>query len=200
MALALGYVTGGQVADIAAQGHGAALGGGTAAAELVRLCGVRGGSALAAVLAASHRLPARACFLRAALDRQAVNFSRPGMKPRVDATLLAMNSALRELTFGDQTVLVSTVVQAGTEETSAAEGLRDRAVDALENAGEAIEAVAKSISGTAERLAKAAIAPTGIEVELGLAFTAQGGVVVAGGAVQASIVVHLSYGTSPAAA
>ncbi|WP_189269960.1 CU044_2847 family protein [Actinomadura citrea] len=111
-----------------------------------------------------------------------------------------MNSALRELTFGDQTVLVSTVVQAGTEETSAAEGLRDRAVDALENAGEAIEAVAKSISGTAERLAKAAIAPTGIEVELGLAFTAQGGVVVAGGAVQASIVVHLSYGTSPAAA
>ncbi|MEV0472171.1 CU044_2847 family protein [Streptomyces prunicolor] len=108
-----------------------------------------------------------------------------------------MNSVLTELTFGDQRVLVSTVVPAGSEETSAANRLRERAVDALQQAGEAIEAVAKSVSETAGRLAKAAAAPTGIEVELGLAFTAQGGVVVAGGGVQASIVVHLSYDMPP---
>lgn len=104
-----------------------------------------------------------------------------------------MNTVLRELRFGDQTILVSTVVPAGTEQTSTADRMRDRAVDALEQAREAVEAVAKSVSETATRLAKAAKAPTGIEVELGLAFTAQGGIVVAGGAVQASIVVHLTY-------
>jgi hypothetical protein len=109
-----------------------------------------------------------------------------------------VNSALTELKFGDQIIFVSTVVPAGTEQTSAADRLQDRAVDALEQGEEAIEAVAKSVSKTATRLAKAALAPTGIEVELGLAFTAQGGVVVAGGAVQASIVVHLTYDISPA--
>ncbi|WP_432197653.1 CU044_2847 family protein [Streptomyces sp. bgisy027] len=109
-----------------------------------------------------------------------------------------MNSVLTELTFGDQKVLVSTVVPAGSEETSAGNRLRDRAVDALQQAGDAIEAVAKSVSETAGRLARAAATPTGIEVELGLAFTAQGGVVVAGGGVEASIVVHLSYDMSPA--
>jgi hypothetical protein len=108
-----------------------------------------------------------------------------------------MNSKLSELTFGDQKVLVSTVVPAGTEQTSAAARLRDRAVDALGEAGETIEAVAKSVSETATRLAKVAMGPSGIEVELGLAFTAQGGVVVAGGAVEASIVVHLTYDVSP---
>jgi hypothetical protein len=107
--------------------------------------------------------------------------------------MLGMNSELTELRFGDQTVMVSVVRPPGTESTSAADRLRERAVDALEQAGSAIEAVAKSAAETASRLKRAAMAPASVEVELGIAFTAQGGVVVAGAGVEASIVVHLSY-------
>lgn len=104
-----------------------------------------------------------------------------------------MNSTLTELRFGDQIVMVAAVLPPGTESTGAADRIRERAVDALEQARSAIEAVAKSTVETANRLKKAAMAPASVEVELGIAFTAQGGVVVAGGGIQASIVVHLTY-------
>lgn len=104
-----------------------------------------------------------------------------------------MNTKLTELRFGDQTVLVAAVLPPGSESTSAADKIRERAVDALDQARSAIEAVAKSTVETASRLKKAAMAPASIEVELGIAFTVQGGVIVAGGGVQASIVVHLTY-------
>jgi hypothetical protein len=107
--------------------------------------------------------------------------------------MVCVNTKLTDLRFGDQTVTVAAVMPPGTESTGAADRLRERAVDALDQAGSAIEAVAKSAAGTASRLKEAAIAPTLVEVELGIAFTVQGGVVVAGGGVQASIVVHLSY-------
>jgi Trypsin-co-occurring domain 1 len=104
-----------------------------------------------------------------------------------------VNTKLTELRFGDQTVMVAAVVPPGSESTSAADRIRERAVDALDQARSAIEAVAKSTVETASGLKKTAMAPASIEVELGIAFTAQGGVVVAGGGVQASIVVHLTY-------
>jgi hypothetical protein len=74
--------------------------------------------------------------------------------------------------------------------------LRGRAVDALKEAGSTIEAVAKGTLETAGRLTKAALAPALIEVEIGIAFTAKGGVIIAGGEIEASIVVHLSYDLS----
>lgn len=111
-----------------------------------------------------------------------------------------MNSKLTELRFGDETVLVSAVQVPGSESTSAADRVRERAVDALEQARDAIEAVAKSTAETAGRLRKAAMAPASLEVELGIAFTVQGGVVVAGGAVAASLVVHLTYDLTSKAA
>lgn len=107
-----------------------------------------------------------------------------------------MNTKITELRFGDQTVMVAAVLPPGTESTAASDMLRGRAVDALEQAGSAIEAVAKSAAETASRLKKAVMAPASIEVELGVAFTVKGGVVVAGGEVGASIVVHLTYDLS----
>jgi Trypsin-co-occurring domain 1 len=112
---------------------------------------------------------------------------------RIARTILRVNTNLTELRFGDQTVMVATVVPPGSESTSAADKIRERAVDALEQARSAIEAVAESTVETANSLRKAAMAPASVEVELGIAFTAKGGVVVAGGEVQASIVVHLTY-------
>ena len=122
-----------------------------------------------------------------------IRVQRPVIAVRTARTMHCMNTKLTELRFGDQTVMVAAVLPPGTESTSSADRLRERAVDALEQARSTIEAVAKSTAETASRLKKAAMAPTSVEVELGIAFTAQGGVVVAGAGVEASIVVHLSY-------
>lgn len=111
-----------------------------------------------------------------------------------------MANRLTELRFGDQVVLISAVQVPGTEPASAVERVRSRAVDALEQAGSTIEAVAKSTVETANRLRKATSSPASIEVELGIAFTVQGGVVVAGGGVEASLVVHLTYDLAAEAA
>ena len=104
-----------------------------------------------------------------------------------------MTASIEYLRFGDLDVQVSVVQLPGTEKTSAADRLRDRAVDALEQAQSAIEAVARSATNTIDNLKAANVSPSNIEIELGLAFTAQGSVVVAGAGVQASMVVHLSY-------
>lgn len=104
-----------------------------------------------------------------------------------------MTASIEYLRFGGSDVRVSVVQVPGTQHTSAADRLRDRAVDALEQAQLAIEAVARSATKTIDMLKMANVSPSNIEIELGLAFTAQGGVVVAGAGVQASMVVHLSY-------
>jgi hypothetical protein len=100
---------------------------------------------------------------------------------------------IQDLRFGDLDVQVAVIQLPGTEETSAADRLRDRAVDALQQAQLAIESVARSAADTVQKLKAKAISPSSVEIELGLAFTAQGGVVVAGAGVEASIVVHLTY-------
>jgi hypothetical protein len=104
-----------------------------------------------------------------------------------------VNTTITKLRFGEETVMVATVLPPGSQPTSAADRLRERAVDALKEVGDTIEAVAKGTVETAGRLTKAALAPASIEVEIGIAFTAKGGVIIAGGEVEASIVVHLSY-------
>ena len=111
-----------------------------------------------------------------------------------------MSNKLTEVRFGDEVVLVSAVQVPGTEPTSAADRVRNRAVDALEQAESTIEAVAKRTVETANRLRKNAMSPASIEVELGIAFTVQGGVVVAGGGVEASLVFHLTYDLAAKAA
>ena len=115
---------------------------------------------------------------------------------RAESTISRVNTTITELRFGQETVMVATVLPPGSQPTSAADKLRERAVDALKEAGSTIEAVAKGTVETAGRLTKAALAPASIEVEIGIAFTAKGGVIIAGGEVEASIVVHLSYDLS----
>jgi hypothetical protein len=107
-----------------------------------------------------------------------------------------VNTTITELRFGEETVMVATVLPPGSQPTSAADKLHERAVDALKEVESTIEAVAKGTVETAGRLTKAALAPASIEVEIGIAFTAKGGVIIAGGEVEASIVIHLSYNLS----
>ncbi|HUB38580.1 MAG TPA: CU044_2847 family protein [Streptosporangiaceae bacterium] len=107
-----------------------------------------------------------------------------------------MNTTITELRFGEETVMVATVLPPGSQPTSVADKLRERSIDALHEVESTIEAVAKGTVETAGRLTKSALAPASIEVELGIAFTAKGGVIIAGGEVEASIVIHLTYDLS----
>jgi hypothetical protein len=102
-------------------------------------------------------------------------------------------ASIQYLRFGDVEVPVSVVQSPGTENTSAADRLRDRAVDALEQAHLAIDAVARSATNMLDELRTTNSSLSSMEIELGLAFSAQGGVVVAGAGVQASMIVHLNY-------
>jgi hypothetical protein len=113
----------------------------------------------------------------------------PGAGMRQDVDM----ASIQDLRFGDAEVKVAVVQLPGTENTSVADRLRDNAVDALKQAQQAIEAVARNAKDTVDHLKNTGGHPASLEIELGLAFTAQGGVVVAGAGVQASVVVHLCY-------
>ncbi len=83
---------------------------------------------------------------------------------------------------------------AGPEPRSAlADKAADGLVDAFDHAQDVIEAIATRLAGTVESLAERAVHPDTVEVEFGLAFTASGGIVVAGSSVQASLRVTIGY-------
>lgn len=101
------------------------------------------------------------------------------------------------LTFGDQQVLVSVVTVAGTEKTSADDRVRNKAIDALERASAVIDGLARSGASLAKNLGRAATSPTQLELELGIAFSINGDVIIAGAGVEASVAVHLHYDITP---
>ena len=94
--------------------------------------------------------------------------------------------------IGDVEVLVELAQVAGTEPTSGREGLRERLLAAYALAQDTIVAVASTTVETMRRLGEAA-RPDRFEMELGLAFTADGNVVVAKASGQATLKVKLSY-------
>jgi Trypsin-co-occurring domain 1 len=108
-----------------------------------------------------------------------------------------MSTRVESLRFGGAEVLVATVQLPGTERTGTGiDKVRDKAVDALEAARDTIESVALSAQRTIADLKAKAACPATVEVEIGLAFSVQGNVIIAGGGVEASVTVHLTYDTS----
>jgi hypothetical protein len=95
---------------------------------------------------------------------------------------------------GSLELLVEVTQVAGSEPTSAK---LDRAhgvvVGAFDRVQESIIAVAESTVSTIKHLASRATHPDEIEVKFGLTFTAQGNVVVAGAAGEASLEVTMTY-------
>jgi hypothetical protein len=102
---------------------------------------------------------------------------------------------------GDIELLVETVQVAGTEPTSsrAARAL-ERAGDAFAQAQEVIVEVARSTADVIQRAAARSARPDRVEVEFGLAFSASGGVIMAGVSAEATLRVRLAYDGHPAAA
>jgi hypothetical protein len=107
-----------------------------------------------------------------------------------------MRTTAESLSFGDHEVLVSVVSLTGTQNTGMADRARGTAANALEATHDTIEAVSRSAVSTIRRLKENGTCPSTLELELGLAFTVGGNVIVAGGEVEASISVHLTYDTA----
>jgi len=95
--------------------------------------------------------------------------------------------------FGGVEVLVATTPVAGTEPTSRVGDAGVRVLDALERAHEVIVGAAVSTVEVIGKLGADAARPDKLEVEFGLGFSAKGNLIVAGGSVDASLKVKLTY-------
>lgn len=100
--------------------------------------------------------------------------------------------------FGGVEVLVATVPVAGSEPTSRLGDASAKTVDAFGRAHEVIVGAAASAVDVLGKLAKEAARPDKLEVEFGLGFSAKGNVIVAGGSMDATLKVKLTYEPKPA--
>jgi hypothetical protein len=94
-------------------------------------------------------------------------------------------------------ILVETDGARGTEPTSAARRAQDAATDAFTRAEDAIVAVAGSAVKLIRRMGDGG-RPDQLEVKFGIKFSAEGGVVLARAATEASLEVKLIYGAPSA--
>jgi hypothetical protein len=99
---------------------------------------------------------------------------------------------------GGMDLLVETMPVAGTEQTSGKLDKAQEAVgDAFDRAQSAIVAVAESTVATIGQLGKRSVHPDEMQVTFGLKFSAQGNVIVAGVAGEATLEVALTYRCAP---
>jgi hypothetical protein len=94
---------------------------------------------------------------------------------------------------GGVELLVETTQVAGTEETSTLDRAQEAVGEAFDRAQSAIVAVAVSTVRTMGQLGKRSVHPDEMEVKFGLKFSAQGNVIVAGAAGEATLEVTLIY-------
>ena len=94
---------------------------------------------------------------------------------------------------GGVELLVEATSVAGSQPTSKLEDATDYVKDAFVRAQEAIVEVAASTVEVMGAAARRAAAPESVEVEFGLKFSAQGNVILAGAAGEATLKVKLTY-------
>ncbi|GHF50067.1 hypothetical protein FHX82_003843 [Amycolatopsis bartoniae] len=109
-----------------------------------------------------------------------------------------MAGRLERMRFGGVDVLVETVPVPGSEPTSRLSDAGGRAVDLLETAQEVIVSTARSTAEMFGRLENA-VSPDKLEIEFGLGFSAKGNIIVAGGSLDATVKVKLTYEAGPRA-
>lgn len=88
-------------------------------------------------------------------------------------------------------LLVEAVQPAGSEQTSSR--LQSAVTESFDRAQDAIVAIATSTVSLVGRLSTDAVRPDEVEVKFGLKFSAQGNVIVAGAAGEATLEVTLTY-------
>ncbi|WP_435233569.1 CU044_2847 family protein [Micromonospora aurantiaca (nom. illeg.)] len=95
--------------------------------------------------------------------------------------------------IGGIPILVEAVTVAGDEETSRMP-TRQQAAELFDRAQAVIESMAKSTAEMARKVAVDASRPDQVEVQFGLKFSTQAGIVFASAATEASLAVKIIYG------
>ena len=101
---------------------------------------------------------------------------------------------------GDLDIDVETAPVVGSEPTSKISRAAEGVLDAFAQAQEAIVAISASVADMAERTAARAARPDHLEVTFGLKVSAQGNVIVAGAAGEATLEVKVVYDAKATAA
>lgn len=98
---------------------------------------------------------------------------------------------------GDVDLLLETrvVAQAGSQDTSAVDRAVAATMDAFGRAQQAIEEIAVATAHTIARTAKRIASPSEVQVEFGISVGAEGTIIIAGVAAEASLKVTLTYKT-----
>lgn len=96
--------------------------------------------------------------------------------------------------IGGVPVLVEALQVPGTEQTSRAESAAERLQDMFARAQDVIEQITMSVVKSQERIAARIHRPDCVQLEFGLKFTAQGQIVVASAATEASLSIKITYG------
>ncbi len=94
---------------------------------------------------------------------------------------------------GGMDLPVETMPVTGTEQTSVLDKAQEAVADAFDRAQSAIVAVAESTVSTIGQLGRCSVRPDEMQVTFGLKFSAQGNVIVAGAAGEATLEVALTY-------
>jgi hypothetical protein len=100
---------------------------------------------------------------------------------------------------GETELLVETVQLAGSEPTSRLGHAGDQVIDAFGRARDAVVEIASSAAEAITRLGQRGARPERVELEFGLKFSAQGNVIVAGAAAEATLLLRVTYDASGAA-
>ncbi|QHO90994.1 hypothetical protein CWT12_06215 [Actinomyces sp. 432] len=101
-----------------------------------------------------------------------------------------MDTQLINGRIGDQEVLIEVVRAPGREELA---GVRDRAADLFERAGDVIEAAAHQAADTVRRVCDQAEPPDEITIQMGLSLSTTGTIVVASSTTTASLAVSMKF-------
>lgn len=111
-----------------------------------------------------------------------------------------MPTATVRVRVGELDIDIEVSPVAGTEPTSKVSRAAEGVLDAFAQAREAIVEIAASMADVVERAAVRAVRPDHLEVTFGLKVSAQGNVIVAGAAGEATLEVKVVYDAKPAPA
>lgn len=112
-----------------------------------------------------------------------------------------MQGKLEPFRVGEVDVLIETVVVPGSQpvsgRTKGANGVVERSIDALDQAGDVIRATAERVASLLDDARKEGIVPDEITVAFGVSFTVEGGIVLAKGSASSTLEVTLTYKAQP---
>ena len=117
-----------------------------------------------------------------------------------------MATRMMPVQVGDLDLLIETTIVPGAESTTSGLGKAgDKVLSAFDAAQDAIVEMAVKLAGSVQAMGRRAVHPKEVQVEFGLCFGSNGGIIIAGASIEGSFKVTITYDrdqqeTNPASA